>query len=969
MSTKITLNRTFIRGFQFALVAVALCTSLLAADSNRPLHILYVGEIATTPPTGGGRGGRGGVPGLTAAQNAAVVAMTNTVAELVQAATAALTELRNASFPDTPDMPGLRARIDKLAAAELALANQRATEINNIQGSANRLNSNQLYAVLTTFRGVTPPPAYTYLPGQTLAPDGIYFDHLTSTADLTPTYLQHFDAAIIALPSAQISAPAQRALDQFRASGHGFQTVSTTPSDEQIRASLPTLVSPAAMAEYRAYLAGRQPVPYERLVGVANYEHREQVLPAQLPLSAQESMKHVQVPADFELKLFASEPEIGRPIGLGWDERGRLWIVEAVDYPSVLFLDANGSPTGEGNDRIKICEDTDGDGRADKFTVFADKLNMATSLTFANGGVIVSVLRNLVFLRDNNGDDKADERSILFPNSFGTSDTHAMEANLSRGFDNWLYGSVGYSRFTGVVSGVRKDFAQGVYRFQADGSQMEFLHQFNNNTWGFGQNAAGDVFGSTANGNASFFGGIPASAVPPAPAAAAGAGTGARGNIMTAKALATGMRMHPNTPNVRQVDQMGGYTAASNHRFMLSDALPERFQGNALVCEPTCKLVGIMKIRPDGAGYAASDGFNLLASSDERMSPVYADVGPDGAIWVADFYNFIIQHNPTPTLAGAGFQSSNGRGGAHVSPLRDNTHGRVYRVVWKDGPASPIKSLAGASNAQLVSALDSGNIFWRQTAQRLLVDNRRTDAIPALKSMVKEKDGRPGAIHALWALDGLNALDRDLHRSALLAKDAALRRNAVRALESSEAGSRLFFESGVVNDPDLQTRLAAFVKLAQFPTTPAIKTVVAQLRKDSKNMSDEWLGSANAGLLLVRAHQVPDSELDAPATPVMAGDPKAGEALFKSAETAACTACHSVGGIGGVVGPALDGIGARRDAAYIRESVMEPNAKLADGFTQLEMSPMPPMGLLLKPQQVEDIIAYLLTLKTPAAPR
>jgi mono/diheme cytochrome c family protein len=426
------------------------------------------------------------------------------------------------------------------------------------------------------------------------------------------------------------------------------------------------------------------------------------------------------------------------------------------------------------------------------------------------------------------------------------------------------------------------------------------------------------------------------------------------------------MPIHPNTPNVRQVDQMGGYTAAAGHRFMVSDALPARLQGSALVTEPTAKLVGVMKIRPDGAGYAAKDGFNLLASSDEWMSPVYADVGPDGAVWVADFQNFIIQHNPVPTLAGAGFQSSNGPGAAHVSPLRTNSYGRVYRVVWQDGAATPIKSLAGVNAAALVAALDSGNLFWRETAQRLIVDNKRTDTVALLKAAVKEKDGRPAAIHALWCLQGLGALDRDLHRAALQAKDPALRRNAVRALESSEAGSRLFFESAVVNDPDLPTRLAAFVKLAQFPTTPAIQTVVTQLRKDPKNAADEWLGSANAGLMLVRAHKVPDAELDAPPVPLRAGDPVLGEAIFRTSAIANCIACHTVGGTGGAVGPRLDGIAATKDAAYIRESVLDPNAKLAEGYAQLGISPMPPMSLILKSQEIEDVVAYLLTLRTPA---
>ncbi|MEO8453279.1 MAG: PVC-type heme-binding CxxCH protein, partial [Gemmatimonadota bacterium] len=784
---------------------------------------------------------------------------------------------------------------------------------------------------------------------------------------------QHFDAAIVAWPAGQINAAAQRLLDQFKASGHGVQTVTSPPSDQQIRSSLPTLVSRAAMSQYQAFLASRAAVRYEKKIGVANYERRIEDLPVPDVLPARESMKHIQVPGDFEIQLFASEPEIGRPIAMAWDERGRLWIAEAHDYPHQLMLDipgTDGKPTGEGNDRIVICEDTNGDGRADKFTVFADKLNMATSLVFANGGIIVSALQQFVFLKDTNGDDKADVRTPLFYMNWSAYDTHAMSNNLSRGFDNWLYGAVGNGGFGGVVGGVYTAFGTGVYRFRPDGSAMQNVGSFTNNTWGIGFNSAGDLFGSTANNQPSFYVGIPAYAAPalgaptgPVPVAPnSPPGRGGRGGaqgFMSAKPLAPGLRIHPNTPNVRQADVQAGYTAAANHRFMESDALPERLRGNALVAEPSAKLISIMRITPSGSGYAAEDGLNFLASTDEWMSPVYADVGPDGAIWVADFQNFIVQHNPTPQ----NFPSTATFGLAHTSPLRTNQYGRIYRVVWKDGAATPIKSLAGASTAAIVAALDSGNLFWRQTAQRLIVDGRKMDAVPALKTMVKDKAGRPGAIHALWALQGLGALDRDLHHWALLSKDAPLRRNAVRALESNEAGSRLFFETGVVNDPDMGTRLAAFVKLAQFPTTPAIKTVVAQLRKDPKNAADEWLGSANAGVMLVRAHNVADAELDAVVT-LRPGDPTAGEAIFRTNTTAACLACHSLGGSGGVVGPALDGIGASRDEAYIRESVITPNAKLATGFESLVVSPMPPMPLLLKPQEIEDVVSFLLTLRT-----
>ncbi|HYH56318.1 MAG TPA: PVC-type heme-binding CxxCH protein, partial [Anseongella sp.] len=140
-----------------------------------------------------------------------------------------------------------------------------------------------------------------------------------------------------------------------------------------------------------------------------NYEKRDPPPQYQHPLAPEASMSLTQVPAGFELELFAAEPDIINPIAMTWDERGRLWVIETEDYPNTVI----GAP-GAGDDRIKICEDTDGDGRADKFTVFADSLNIPTSLVFANGGLIVSQAPYFLFLKDTNGDDKADVREILF---------------------------------------------------------------------------------------------------------------------------------------------------------------------------------------------------------------------------------------------------------------------------------------------------------------------------------------------------------------------------------------------------------------------------------------------------------------------------------------------------------------------------------------------------------------------------
>ncbi len=241
-------------------------------------------------------------------------------------------------------------------------------------------------------------------------------------------------------------------------------------------------------------LRTRRPPPRSRRTpGAAWGTSGEAITRMQLPAAPAESMQHLALPQGLEPRLFAAEPAIAKPIALAWDHRGRLWIAETFDYPNEM------QRKGDGHDQIKICEDTDGDGLADKFTVFADKLSIPTSLTFAGGGLIVHQAPDTLLLKDTDGDDKADVRQVLFT-GWGTGDTHAGPSNLRYGFDNWLYGIVGYSGFRGEIGGEHHEFRQGFYRFQPDGSKLEFLRNTTNNSWGVGMSEEGLLFGSTANG-------------------------------------------------------------------------------------------------------------------------------------------------------------------------------------------------------------------------------------------------------------------------------------------------------------------------------------------------------------------------------------------------------------------------------------------------------------------------------------
>ena len=573
-----------------------------------------------------------------------------------------------------------------------------------------------------------------------LGREAIWFEYADDPKILTPEWIERFDAVLAdGIPATGVNAKRVVKLDFA-----GDEKAWSRPDFiAQAKAQVLAAAGDARRVEWEKFLAQREPEKREPNPNVANYEKRPQPLTFQQPFGVKGSVERTQVAPDLRLQLFASEPEIAKPIAFAWDERGRLWVAETRDYPHGVV------EGGEGHDDIKICEDTDGDGKADKFTIFADKLNLPTSLVFARGGIIVAQAPKFIFLQDTNGDDKADVREVVME-SWGVRDTHAQTSNLHYGYDNWLYGCVGYSGFKGEIGGKMREFAMGTFRFKNDGSTVEFLHQFTNNSWGQSQNAAGDQFGGTANGAPLFFGGIPASAFP----------GGMRG--MSAKKINTEEKVHTITPNFRQVDVFGGYTAAAGSAFIESANLPPRLQGKAMVCEPTMKVVTLMDVQREGAGYVARDGFNLVASTDEWMSPVFAEVGPDGAVWFADWQNFIIQHNPTPSVERGGYKAETGPGGAHLNDLRDHSRGRIYRVVWEK--AKPVKSsLADAKTEELVKALGSDTQTARLTAQRLLVDGKKTEATDSLKKVITANDGRGAAIHALWSLQGLGVLDEATH--------------------------------------------------------------------------------------------------------------------------------------------------------------------------------------------------------------
>ena len=521
----------------------------------------------------------------------------------------------------------------------------------------------------------------------------------------------------------------------------------------------------------------------------------ELITKMQNPVPAEISIQAYSVPKSFSLSLWAKEsnqnwPEefrgddkiaglVGKPIAMNWDERGRLYVCETIDYPNEL------QAQGQGRDRIKICEDTNNDGHADKFTVFAERLSIPSTLVCYRGGVIVQDGQSTIYLKDTDGDDVADFRQVLIT-GWALGDTHGGVSNFQYGPDNWIWGMQGYNNSEPVINGKpQMRFRQGFWRFKVRAGAgdatapafaidtatkeyakeatdkfnkdtirvdaVEFMRATNNNTWGLGFSEEGYVFGSTANNCPSVH----------MPIANRFYDQVAGWSPKTLEKISPDAKFKPLADKIRQVDVHGGYTAAAGHALYTARNYPESWWNRiAMVCEPTGHLVGSFVLEKNGAGYKSNNSFNAVASIDDWTAPIMSEVGPDGNVWVLDWYNYIIQHNPTPN----GFKT--GKGAAYESDLRDKRFGRIYRLLYQQEAqgkdASRSLQLTNATSDQLVDALKEKNFFWRRTAQRLLVERNAVDAA-TLNSLVALLDNQemdaiglnPAAMHAIWTLGGL----------------------------------------------------------------------------------------------------------------------------------------------------------------------------------------------------------------------
>ena len=565
----------------------------------------------------------------------------------------------------------------------------------------------------------------------------------------------------------------------------------------------------------------------------------------QKPLPAEESLKHFVTPVGFQVELYAADPDIKKPLAMNWDERGRLWLCETLDYPNELHA------PGEGRDRIRICEDTDGDARADRFTVFAENLSIPTAIAFYRGGAIVQDGTQTLYLKDTNGDDKADVRETLIT-GWALGDTHGGVSNFRYGFDNWYYAMQGYNNSRPVYDGGQKTsqpFRQGFFRFKVAGGEkegnpvrvtdIEFLRSTNNNTWGLGFSEEGLIFGSTANANPSEFMPIPNRYY-----------ERVRGwSSSVLNGIAGDDRIYPLIEGIRQMDHHGGFTAAAGHALYTARSWPQEYWNRtAFVCEPTAHLIATFVIRPDGAGFRSKNTWNIIASDDDWSAPIMAEVGPDGQLWFIDWYNIIVQHNPTPI----GYRT--GKGNAYEIDLRDKTHGRIYRVVSTESKPHIKKFPDLATPEAQVQALKSDNLLWRSHAQRLLLEQNSFDVVPALLDVAFDPQAasigqQPKVVHALCTLQQLGAFEgsranwgaQRLALSALKHPASGVRRMALQLLPRNIQSENAILDNNMFEDSDPQVRLAALLALAEMPMSSKSANAIRDFYAGLSNDQDRWM--------------------------------------------------------------------------------------------------------------------------------
>ncbi len=474
------------------------------------------------------------------------------------------------------------------------------------------------------------------------------------------------------------------------------------------------------------------------------------------PLPPAESARAFTVPDDLEIELVLAEPLIAQPLHLTFDERGRLWVVEYRQYPAPAGLtqvshdkfwrsvyDKVPPPPPNhfpGKDRVSIHEDIDGDGRFDAHKVFVDGLNIATSVALGRGGVWVLNPPYLLFYPDRNRDDIPDGDPEVHLSGFGLEDTHSVANSLRWGPDGWLYACQG-STVSGhvkveplandrapVSTNVVHTLGQNIWRYHPEMRRYEVFSEGGGNAFGIEIDTQGRLFSGHNGGDTRGF------------------------HYVQGTYLQKGFQKHGELSNPyafgyfpqMKHDRVERFT----HTFLIyeADALPERYRGKLFGIEPLQGRVVLSEINPVASTFATRDLERIVTTTDHWFRPVDIKLGPDGAIYIADWHDFSINH----------WKNYNGN--------MDAESGRVWRLKAKGAKPGERFNLTDMSEAQLLATLGHPNRWWREAAAQMLVDRPSPEVLQALDRIIETAQG-PAVSNLLWTR---HALGNQTNTGALL---------------------------------------------------------------------------------------------------------------------------------------------------------------------------------------------------------
>ena len=550
--------------------------------------------------------------------------------------------------------------------------------------------------------------------------------------------------------------------------------------------------------------------------------------PPNKPYSVQEAITKMTVPEGFTVERVASEPDIVNPIAMCFDDLGRIWITESIEYPR--------KPAGVGRDRVKILEDTDADGRADKITVFAKGLNIPTGVANGYGGVWVLNAPDLLFLREKDGKEISREVVVT---GFGRTDTHELPNSLTWGPDGWLYGLNGVFNQCRIVSnnGREYKFNAALWRVHPRTHEFQIVSEGTSNPYGLAWDTEGSAIIEAchwANDHLFHF-------------------------VETGHYQRQAGTFPPFTIPLGSITDHGHQkTAYCGIANLDTDAYPPQYRERIVVGNIHGGALNMDRLQRDGATYLAKGETDLLNGNDAWFMPVALKIGPDGCLYVLDWYD---RYHCSQDAA---------RDPEGVDRLK----GRLYRLRYKDTPRAPKFDLATESDDQLVARLASGNIYFRESAQRILTERLGSAAGELRKKLEAlvfagdpltrpsetlspkgERDGvrgktgnnpeRKTRLHALWTLLGSGPLDSAFHLKMLAHSDPTFRSWGVRAAGNFGDVSPAIREkvAALARDasPDVQLQIViASRKIKSFDALPAINDVLVHCGHDKTIPSIAW---------------------------------------------------------------------------------------------------------------------------------